>query len=255
MDNKIDYWQKLLTKAIESERNPTFGKAGETPLTDIADKLRFLSKEDSGFFINALVNLINKESQNKLFWQSVEFLTGYIKYQDVEELKSAFILKMNDASLINLQLNSFPLRCYLILGGRLTPKDIKRLENIQTFDPIAWLEAFVYSTHFSIAKEFAIKLLKAKRLNVKYFVYTLDSWHQIWDRNENFYEVVSSFREAVTEENDIQLFEKWFASRNIEKINTIEPRLRILKKTSEFTFRISPSYSNPNPNPNLRMVN
>lgn len=248
-DNSID-WESKIVGALLDDRTAISGRAGETPLSALANELEQLSTESARLAAVAAIgklvvsganefpNLVDSEESRKEFWRSMALLTKFLPNPEKESLASIFKSKLFDSNMRQQGLSVHALHGLMAANGRLTPAELERLGDIRKHAPIAWLGAAVMSSLFDVARENTLKLLKEDRLDLSTFLVGLDSWRETWDRHENFGNIIREFRNSTPTPQGKEKFTKWLERRGFlpekENEHSENPTEEIWGKILEF---------------------
>lgn len=227
------YWLNTITSAIKSAKIAPLGKAGETPVSLLADELEALDPNSSYYVIKAMTSLINSppqvvmKSDPDTYWSDLCYLSSYIKHSDQTELSEAFYGRLFGTHPLAEPLLVYALKGYIAASGTLHPDKLNELLPIICKErPIAWLDAAVRCGHFKLAEDQAKTLLKNNVLNVSGFIFGLDMWANKWNSGDAFSELVNRFRDAAPQPADKDKFAKWLERRGYP---VIEPTPLIAK--------------------------
>lgn len=214
-------WREIILDVLSREQNAVPGRAGETPLNNLAIEFsRLAGQRDLIHVVSALKTLVEDpdaaltERDNKEYWRTLSFLTKYLpETPEKDILQKVFRARLFDEHMRNQGVSVFALHGFIAARGRLTPEDLDRLVEIKDNAPVAWLGAAAMSSLFVFARENAIKLLKDGRINLKSFLIGMDAWREIWDSRDDFGELMKQFQKAVPDTKGKAKFTKWLERR------------------------------------------
>jgi hypothetical protein len=212
-------WRVKILDALERERNAVPGRAGETPLSDLASELSQLLVAQQPEVVEAIAGLVmhpdieSMGGDEKEYWSGLSFLTKYIHGADTETLRSVFQEKLFDPSMKEKRLSVYALHGFITARGRLLPDQLRSLVEIQQHAPVAWLGAATMSGLFDFARENALQMLKDNQIDLGSFLLGMDAWYKVWDKCVNFKQLMEEFRSAVPNHEGKIKFTKWLERR------------------------------------------
>jgi len=219
----VDEWRKAILEAIDAEPQSMPGRAGETPVSNLAQRLsdKAISNEDYIAACAALGELVGNphvraDSQGaNEYWRTVSYLVRYLPDIQQRQLAPAFLAKLFDREMRARGLSVYALHGYLSAAGTLTPEQIEELIEIKRDAPIAWISAGVMSSLWGWTKQQTLRLLTESRIDLNRFLAGLDVWRGRWDRDQDFPSVVREFRNAVPAYPDKKKFDRWLDNRGL----------------------------------------
>jgi len=224
-DEDESYWLKRIINAMKSEQYAPPGKAGETPLSVLAEELNALDPNRGWYAVKAMASLVKTppiefmNGNQTTYWSDLCFLSDYIVVPDRQTLQSAFRLRLFGKESLAKDLKVYAMKGFVSSSGRLNKKELKDLVFLCEQRPIAWLDAAVRCGCFDLATDQAIALLKNESIDVGGFIFGLDMWHSKWEQKVNFEKIVKSFRDAVPDQTNKDKFDKWMHRRGYVDTN------------------------------------
>jgi len=220
----IREWRERIISVLASEKETVPGRAGETPLSNLADEFSTLGgrQDERIAVVNVVMNLVSDPSAELVakdageYWRRLSFLVRYLPGLEKQELQSAFFAKLFDEEMRASGLSVFALHGYIAAGGRMTPIQLNRLDEIKEHAPIAWLGAAAMSSLFQFAREKTLEMLRAGRIDLNAFMLGMDSWKARWDREQDFQRLMIEFQDAVQTPAEKGKFDRWLERRGFQ---------------------------------------
>ena len=212
-------WREKILGALKRERSAVPGRAGETPLSDLASELAQLSVSRQPEVVEAITRLVmhpdieSMGGDDKEYWSGLSFLTKYISGVEKDALRSAFYGKIFDREMRKNRLSVYALHGFIAARGRLSPDQLRSLTEIKEHAPVAWLGTAVMSGLFDFARESALQMLREEKLDLRLFLLGMDAWSSVWDERGNFKRLMEEFRDAVPSSEGKKKFTKWLERR------------------------------------------
>jgi hypothetical protein len=250
-------WREKILDALAREQSAVPGRAGETPLSDLAAEFSQLSVSRQPEVVAAITGLViqpdieSMGGDGKEYWSGLSFLTKYLSNVEKEALRSAFQTKLFDHEMRKSRLSVYALHGFIAARGRLSPDQWRSLVEIQQYAPVAWLGAAAMSGMFDFARQTALQMLKDDKLDLRSFLLGMDAWSKVWDERGNFKRLMEQFRDAVPSSKGKEKFTKWLERRGYldEPIGSASTAcITSLNKFKEKLSQATPSWQVENQN-------
>ncbi len=216
----VNKLQEKIVDVLECQQDAVPGRAGETPLGNLAAEFsRLYYYSDRFALVHALAGMVlhpdikSIERGEKEYWLSICYLAEYLGDVDKSTLRVAFREKLFDQEMRRKRLSVWGLHGFILAGGKLTISELESLAEIKEHANVAWLGAAAMSSLFDFARENTLKLLKEDRIDLRSFLLGMDAWSKIWDSHENFKSLIEQFRDAVPSPEGKAKFTKWLERR------------------------------------------
>lgn len=222
MPELIIAWKDVIVNALDQENNAMPGRAGETPLSDLAGEFSQILEPMARhpaiealreLVVNPDIVLINQDERG--YWSGISFLTRHLPGKEKESLQPAFRSKLFNKEARERGLSVFALHGFIGTGGRLEQADLERLTEIKERAPVAWLGAAVASGLHEFAHKNAIELLSERKVNLTTFLMGLDAWRESWGSHGDFVEILPQLYAAVPDHEEKEKFTRWLERRGI----------------------------------------
>lgn len=220
MQNSAITWQQRIAEALRREKAAVPGRAGETPISNLAAQLsRLRTLEERLAVVDAIQELVVTPETTLLvddkkgYWRDISYLTKHLPQAEKVALQAVFREKLFDDDMRKEGLSVYALHGFIAARGLLFPDELRSLTEVKKEAPIAWLGAAVMSSLFAFARSNAIELLNKDQIDVTAFVMGMDAWREKWDPYEDFGQLVMNFREAVSSDSQKQVFTRWLVRR------------------------------------------
>ena len=214
----VEDWRKKILYVIELDRIAIPGRAGETPISDLASYLSRLDNDEiAGIVIAAISDLVSNPPVDfahyggeKNYFQDITFLLSKIKDNEKKSLSSLFYDLLFSCDLA-LEIRTTMLRAFMCSKGSLTIDELNKLQEIKDFAPLVWLSACFSSGHQLLAKQNAIELIALLKININLFLPCMFHWQDDWDENllGKFQDTIIELRNACKSNEDKSKFDKW----------------------------------------------
>src|SRR3989338_2171596 len=227
MTMKNGSMRKRIVNAMIADVDAMPGRAGETPISCLANMLSKLKDSHARKATEAITGLVNGPPSPlpvpnpEKIWRDICFLANYPK-GDRSSIKEAFFARLFGPTSLDRDLRSIALMGYLESGGMLTESHLRALWFIRDETPILWLGAAVSSGFFVLAKRETLRLLKEGKVwskigdrRVEALIISLDSWKKSWPSDENFFDIVKEFHNAAPDLETKEKLRKWADNRKV----------------------------------------
>lgn len=215
-------WKEVIVNALDQENNAMPGRAGETPISDLASELSQMSKTVARhaavealreLVVNPDTVLVNQNERD--YWRWISFLTRHLPGEEKESLQPAFRDKLFNKEARERGLSVFALHGFIGTGGHLEQADLEHLTEIKERAPVAWLGAAIASGLHEFAHKNAIELLSERKVNLTTFLMVLDAWRESWGSWGDFVEILPQLYAAVPDHEGKEKFTWWLERRGI----------------------------------------
>lgn len=219
--------QERIINTIKEDALGGEGRAGETPISNLANMFSKLNGDESREAIEAIADLVNARSSTfadpEKFWRNLAFLSQYPK-GDKNHIKEAFFARLFGLKSLDRDLLAWALFGYIETSGVLNEVQLMDLWFIREKHPILWLSAAVKSGLFEFVKTHATSMLREGKItssnpgvsNSSTLVASLASWMNKWPVKENFFKIVEDFRDAASEFETKKKLKHWVKDRVIK---------------------------------------
>jgi len=150
-------FRRLIIDTIKKDEDAIPGRAGETPISDLACMFKKLKDKEADEAIKTIVDLINTPpdpllvADPKKFWFNVMFLSHYPKGEK-NSLRDAFFARLFGERALDRSLLIWMFNGYIEAGGIFDQPMLLALSFLRDESPIAWLNAAARSREFDFVK-------------------------------------------------------------------------------------------------------
>lgn len=223
----VEDYRKDILDTLKAEQAAVPGRAGETPVSNMAHDFSKLESQESANAVAALENLVvnPQDTAAKIpaqdYWRTLNFLLHYINHQDSKKiLQPVFHQKLFDDSFRQQQLNVYFLHGLIASGGKLRANELEDdiLWEIRDYAPLAWVGAAVMSDHLELARQNAVMLLKRGSIDIPRLLASLPHWQKVWGGiigEEAFTSVVKEFIDAIPSDEGKEKIRRWLQRRQL----------------------------------------
>ena len=230
----VEAWKNEITNALKKDLTAQPDRAGSTPLSRLADKLKEYTptSRDSDEVLNALLFLIENPVDGfigkaaKQYWRGLTVLSRSLQTytREKEKIASAFYAKLFGPRALVSSLRAIALNGAVLAGRRFSPSELNKLDDILETNPMSWLNAAVTGGNFDLAVVKITTLLADDALNINAFILSLDGWRNYWQYRVNFGDVVVVFKNAVRNEKAKDKLQRWMDRRGIRPSDHVGQR-------------------------------
>ncbi|KKS96539.1 hypothetical protein A3B05_02305 [Candidatus Giovannonibacteria bacterium RIFCSPLOWO2_01_FULL_43_160] len=210
-------FRRLIIDTIKKDEDAIPGRAGETPISDLACMFKKLKDKEADEAIKTIVDLINTPpdpllvADPKKFWFNVMFLSHYPKGEK-NSLRDAFFARLFGERALDRSLLIWMFNGYIEAGGIFDQPMLLALSFLRDESPIAWLNAAARSREFDFVKNEAVQLLRDGKISSRtgsVFIYFLDFLKKLWPSEEDFFKVVEEFHDAAQDQDTKEKLQGW----------------------------------------------
>lgn len=211
--------------AIWAERTSMPGKAGETPVSNLACEFGKLRDDVAKSAVNAFAQIIDNPPNNMdrgsilHFWQSISFLTQSMNREETATLTQKYRSRLVRPDHLEGECRIQVLNAFIACGGIVTEKELTDdLAKIREEAPIVWVDAAVCSGLFAFAKQQTKLLLKEQAIStpssVRFLGVVLHSWRKKWPDIKEFEMMINEFPEFIHDNESRAVMNRWLEKYN-----------------------------------------
>lgn len=227
MSNGVAEIRNNILNTLRNESTAVPGRAGETPISNLANEFSKLQENKIRFVIEAFVEIIKNPPGDFLkqcprdFWSDIVFLIRFIP----EPLdKRSILIPLFRSLLLGEEklpedLRVYALHGFIACGGTLKQKELEKdLVAIRESAPIAWLSSAALSGLFVFVTEQTLLLFKEGAISgssVNVFLLGFDGWRKNWPSQESFDDFAKRLVEVVPDKEGREKIRRWLQNRGL----------------------------------------
>ncbi len=221
---KIEAWKEKIVGAIEDPDNEFPGRAGETPLSNMMDRLQSLeSTASKTAALYAIISLVkerlmpNNTEPWQRYWKGLVHLSCCLPNRNSVELRGAFYARLFGMFGINAvedYLKFYVLEGFIASGGKLSMAELKKLGYLKQQSPLHWISAAIASSYFETAEREILEFAKNNETEASSILLRFASWGKQWESKESFASFAERLRNVLKKEEDTLVLDKWLEFLN-----------------------------------------
>jgi len=211
-------WVAAIDGAIRCASHGSPGRAGQTPLTELAEKLREVDPAATEYLAaeRAFVRLIQHvASEDDDRWQSLLTLLQLSPFQkQSERIRNLLLVRLANDAPNDTELRAFALAAVAALGYRFEPSALDQELEIMRRYPLRWLDLWIRAGHFRNFEQTLLDRLRGIPIDGKDLLARLPSWYQNPDVGSDVGKIAANWQASLGEDTYSQI-RRWFRTRKI----------------------------------------
>lgn len=208
-------WEREIRSALARQPGAVPGRAGETPVGMLAERLRITDAADPDVTgaARAMAKVVaESETEEVSYWVDLCHL-AVLSELPSKQMMEALYRRFSQGTPRAVKARATIMVTLTDLGRRLTPSEIQAEKEVENRFPMLWVDAWVRSGWFDLVREHIRNRLTAGELSIGDVILRLPSWYQ--RLGPLLSQAAEDWIEVLTTNRDRKRLLHWFEVRGV----------------------------------------